>query len=159
MKTRMEARQAKIKAEKKSKKIKKEIKEEVVDTDTINPTKNGCSTSSEIIPKVEKTVPIKVEKNVSVKVEKSKFTILQLLLCLIYKFVLIKFFISILDGFKRPAEGNLSMKTEDFKKTKSEYSVAKDPSASTVYKSLFTSSSKAQNQMKAHWITYNPFYN
>ncbi|XP_014287528.1 replication termination factor 2 [Halyomorpha halys] len=124
MKSRMEARQAKIKAEKKSKKIKQEIKEEV-DTDSTKPTENGCSSSSGIIPKVEKTVTVKIEKN----------------------------------GFKRPAEGNLSMKNEDFKKTKSEYSVAKDPNASTVYKSLFTSSSIAQNQMKAHWITYNPFYN
>ncbi|CAH0387218.1 unnamed protein product [Bemisia tabaci] len=46
-----------------------------------------------------------------------------------------------------------------FKKAKSEYSVSKDPNATDVYKSLFTTSSKAQNQTKAHWITYNPFYN
>ena len=51
------------------------------------------------------------------------------------------------------------MKTVDFKKTKTDYSVAKDPNASSVYKSLFTSSVAAKNQMKAHWITYNPFYN
>nr|XP_022314754.1 protein RTF2 homolog [Crassostrea virginica] len=38
-------------------------------------------------------------------------------------------------------------------------SIQKDPSASTVYKSLFTSSNKARNQQSAHWVTYNPFYN
>lgn len=39
------------------------------------------------------------------------------------------------------------------------YSVAKDPNASATYKSLFTSSEKAKDQQKAHWVTYNPFYN
>lgn len=39
------------------------------------------------------------------------------------------------------------------------YSVAKDPNASEAYKSLFTSHQTAQNQQKAHWVTYNPFYN
>ena len=37
--------------------------------------------------------------------------------------------------------------------------VQKDPSASAVYKSLFTSSDKAKKQGSAHWVTYNPFYN
>jgi hypothetical protein len=46
-----------------------------------------------------------------------------------------------------------------FKKSKSTYSVAKDDNASSVYKSLFTSSDKAKSQTRAHWITYNPFYN
>lgn len=41
----------------------------------------------------------------------------------------------------------------------SKYSVAKDPNASEAYKSLFTSHQTAQNQQKAHWVTYNPFYN
>ena len=39
------------------------------------------------------------------------------------------------------------------------YSVAKDPKASSTYKSLFTSSEKAKDQQRAHWVTYNPFYN
>lgn len=38
-------------------------------------------------------------------------------------------------------------------------SIQKDPSASSTYKSLFTSSDKAKNQTKAHWVTYNPFFN
>lgn len=46
-----------------------------------------------------------------------------------------------------------------YKKTKKEYSVAKDPQTSEVYKSLFTSHKTDQNQKRAHWVTYNPFYN
>ncbi|XP_062575719.1 replication termination factor 2-like [Saccostrea cucullata] len=38
-------------------------------------------------------------------------------------------------------------------------SIQKDPKASSTYKSLFTSSTKAKNQQSAHWVTYNPFYN
>lgn len=41
----------------------------------------------------------------------------------------------------------------------SEYSVAKDPKATDVYKSLFTSHESAHSQDRAHWVTYNPFYN
>jgi len=41
----------------------------------------------------------------------------------------------------------------------SRYSIAKDPKASEVYKSLFTSHASEANQTRAHWITYNPFYN
>lgn len=44
-------------------------------------------------------------------------------------------------------------------KDSDEFSVAKDPKASAVYKSLFTSHESAQQQDRAHWITYNPFYN
>jgi len=38
-------------------------------------------------------------------------------------------------------------------------SVAEDPKASEVFKSLFTTHAKAKNQTKGHWVTYNPFYN
>lgn len=44
-------------------------------------------------------------------------------------------------------------------KDRSDYSVAKDPKATAVYKSLFTSHESAQQQDRAHWVTYNPFYN
>nr|CAG4647260.1 EOG090X0ACT [Megafenestra aurita] len=44
-------------------------------------------------------------------------------------------------------------------KTKASYSVASDPNASDVFKSLFTTHDKAVNQTKGHWVTYNPFYN
>lgn len=45
------------------------------------------------------------------------------------------------------------------KKLKKDYSVAKDPQVSDVYKSLFTSHKSEQEQNRAHWVTYNPFYN
>ena len=50
---------------------------------------------------------------------------------------------------------NLSDETSLFKKG----SIQKDPKASTAYKSLFTSSDKARNQMKGHWVTSNPYWN
>lgn len=37
--------------------------------------------------------------------------------------------------------------------------VQNDPKATAVYKSLFTSHESAQQQDRAHWVTYNPFYN
>ncbi|KAF4528474.1 hypothetical protein B566_EDAN015936 [Ephemera danica] len=46
-----------------------------------------------------------------------------------------------------------------YKKAKLDYSVANDPKATSVYKSLFTSHENAKSQTKAHWVTYNPFYN
>jgi hypothetical protein len=46
-----------------------------------------------------------------------------------------------------------------FKKSKNNYSVAKDPGATEVYKSLFTSHDDEKSQDRAHWVTYNPFYN
>lgn len=46
-----------------------------------------------------------------------------------------------------------------FKKSKTDYSVAKDPKATAVYKSLFTSHDSEKDQKRAHWVTYNPFYN
>lgn len=44
-------------------------------------------------------------------------------------------------------------------KDDSDYSVAKDPKATAVYKSLFTTHESAHTQDRAHWVTYNPFYN
>ncbi|KAL1117144.1 hypothetical protein AAG570_004472 [Ranatra chinensis] len=64
------------------------------------------------------------------------------------------------DGVKRSGVVGTLQAVCDPKKAKpGNYKIAKDPEASTAYKSLFTSSEKAKNQMKAHWITYNPFYN
>nr|CAG4646449.1 EOG090X0ACT [Macrothrix elegans] len=53
----------------------------------------------------------------------------------------------------------IKLEDPEMKKITSTYSVAKDPNASEVFKSLFTTSKKAKTQQKAHWITYNPFYN
>lgn len=43
-------------------------------------------------------------------------------------------------------------------KAKKTYSIAKDPTATEAYKSLFTSHSSAKKQDKAHWVTHNPLY-
>lgn len=45
-----------------------------------------------------------------------------------------------------------------FKKAKEDYSVAEDPKASDVYKSLFTTHETEKTQGRAHWVTYNPYY-
>lgn len=45
------------------------------------------------------------------------------------------------------------------KKLKDGSEVQNDPKATAVYKSLFTSHESAQQQDRAHWVTYNPFYN
>ena len=37
-------------------------------------------------------------------------------------------------------------------------SIQKDSSKSTAYKSLFTTSDRAKNQMKGHWVTSNPYW-
>ncbi|XP_045482491.1 replication termination factor 2 [Harmonia axyridis] len=58
---------------------------------------------------------------------------------------------------KRP--GKLQESTVDTKKMKPDYSVATDPQATDVYKSLFTSHKSEKEQNRAHWVTYNPFYN
>lgn len=52
-----------------------------------------------------------------------------------------------------------SLEDPDIKRLKTDYSVAKDPKASDVYKSLFTSHKSEKDQERAHWVTYNPFYN
>nr|CAI5825371.1 unnamed protein product [Callosobruchus analis] len=50
-------------------------------------------------------------------------------------------------------------KAEELRKMKPDYSVAKDKHVSDVYKSLFTSHKSEKEQNRAHWVTYNPFYN
>ncbi|XP_034666393.1 replication termination factor 2 [Drosophila subobscura] len=52
-----------------------------------------------------------------------------------------------------------AMQDPELKRLKNDFSVAKDPKASDVYKSLFTSHKTEKEQERAHWVTYNPFYN
>ncbi|KAJ0182784.1 hypothetical protein K1T71_002153 [Dendrolimus kikuchii] len=59
---------------------------------------------------------------------------------------------------KRVASTDL-VSDPSYKKTKKDYSVAKDPQSSEVFKSLFTSHKDDKQQQRAHWVTYNPFYN
>ncbi|XP_046428683.1 replication termination factor 2 [Neodiprion virginianus] len=60
-----------------------------------------------------------------------------------------------------PTKSSQKNSAEDpaYKKSKDSYSVAKDPRATEVFKSLFTSHKSASEQTRAHWVTYNPFYN
>lgn len=60
---------------------------------------------------------------------------------------------------KRPATETVLDSTMKKVKENGAMSVAKDPKASEVYKSLFTSHDSAKTQERAHWVTYNPFYN
>lgn len=54
---------------------------------------------------------------------------------------------------------NEKLQDPAFKKSKDSYSVANDPASTEVYKSLFTTHKDEQEQTRAHWVTYNPFYN
>ncbi|XP_060531363.1 replication termination factor 2 [Cylas formicarius] len=56
------------------------------------------------------------------------------------------------------ATGKVS-KAEELRKMKPDYSIAKDKKATDVYKSIFTSHKSEKEQDRAHWVTYNPFYN
>lgn len=60
---------------------------------------------------------------------------------------------------KRPAAKEAMLDPALKKLKESTASVANDPKASAVYKSLFTSHESASQQDRAHWVTYNPFYN
>lgn len=60
---------------------------------------------------------------------------------------------------KRLGATSGSLEDPELKRLKTDYSVAKDPKASDVYKSLFTSHKSEKEQTRAHWVTYNPFYN
>ncbi|KAG7200044.1 hypothetical protein KM043_000495 [Ampulex compressa] len=62
-------------------------------------------------------------------------------------------------GTTKGSIGKPEAKDPAYKKAKDDYSVAKDPKASEVFKSIFTSHKSAEEQTRAHWITYNPFYN
>ncbi|XP_075215992.1 replication termination factor 2 isoform X2 [Lycorma delicatula] len=124
MMTKMESRQARLKAEKKAKKgIKTEPVEHSIDS------LNQPSSSS-----LNSNVDIKKEQKSSSKLLKN-------------------------GSGKRQISSYREIVDPELKKTKIDYSVAKDPNATAVYKSLFTSHKAAQQQTRAHWVTYNPFYN
>ncbi|XP_011195024.2 replication termination factor 2 [Zeugodacus cucurbitae] len=60
---------------------------------------------------------------------------------------------------KRSVAAEDALEDPELKRLKNNYSVAKDPKASDVYKSLFTTHKSEKEQSRAHWVTYNPFYN
>ncbi|CAG2054017.1 unnamed protein product, partial [Timema podura] len=144
MKTRLEARQARLRAEKKNKceaKRRNKIAEQPIETavsESNNSTEtnkpgdtsqmNECNASTK---KGASTVSVKaISKLIGNKSEMAA---------------------------KRPSHGDIS--DPQFKKTKGSYSVSSDPRATEVFKSLFTTHKRARDQTKAHWVTYNPFYN
>lgn len=59
----------------------------------------------------------------------------------------------------KPSTNRVQAEDPAYKKAKDDYSIAKDPKASEVFKSIFTTHKSATDQDRAHWITYNPFYN
>lgn len=64
-----------------------------------------------------------------------------------------------LKNLKRPTTSTTAAGPSGIKKGRPSTSVASDPHKSDVYKSLFTSHASEQQQKRAHWVTYNPFYN
>jgi len=61
----------------------------------------------------------------------------------------------------QPSKGRTNKDVQDpaYEKATDDYSVAQDPKASEVLKSIFTTHRSAAEQTRAHWVTYNPFYN
>lgn len=62
-------------------------------------------------------------------------------------------------SLKREIITDVTSSDPNSKKIKKDYSIAKDPKATEVYKSIFTSHDSEKQQDRAHWVTYNPFYN
>lgn len=149
MTVRMEARHARIKAEKKAKKSSKAAPTETQQSNGVPSTTNGVPSTTNGAPSTTNGAPSiessnktseEVQGNNELKTRKDEA------------------------GSSKRRNTILPTGAKDiedpaFKKAKSSYSVAKDQNASTVYKSLFTSSDQAKSQTRAHWITYNPFYN
>ncbi|KAF7275384.1 hypothetical protein GWI33_011803 [Rhynchophorus ferrugineus] len=131
MRQRMEIRQLKNKKNKEKKKIKQEL-----DADTEQSTDKPPS-SNNISKNIKR--PISKTEDISKKFKAESSSSLSKIGNVI-------------------ASGKVT-KPDEMKKMTSEYSIAKDKKASDVYKSLFTSHKSEKEQNRAHWVTYNPFYN
>jgi len=138
--SRMESRREKVKAEKKTKKNKHSVIASVTVVTCDEAVTNGASLSTSTASSTEGKRKIVTEEAgpSSSKLKKSRLV--------------------------ADANGPSSSKVTNGivgKPTKvlDKFSVAKDPKASETYKSLFTSHPDAQTQERAHWVTYNPFYN
>lgn len=133
MVSKMEARTARQKAAKKDKKLKKQIEATIVSEST---EQQPAATTSDDTPTV---LPSKT--NASSKAHSTQ---------------------NVKPFLKREAQTEASdaLVDPDIKRLKDGvFSVAEDKSKSEVYKSLFTSHKSEQDQNRAHWVTYNPFYN
>lgn len=134
MRTKMESRVARLKAEKKDKKSKN--KASATETAVSAPSTSKASESkATVIKKEPGTSSAKYLSKTSMVVKPS------------------------ITALKREIITDMIGSDPSCKKAKKDYSVAADPKATEVYKSIFTSHESEQNQDRAHWITYNPFYN
>lgn len=153
LRVRLEARQARAKAEKKAKSdAKKKLKAEAAEVlDSEVPSEPAASQSSIAGASVPKgnlsSGTAKLSSNTklipSAAAGSSKMTI---------------------GTNSKPLPGEKRSATDKFndpafKKSRESYKVAADPKASEVFKSLFTSHKSHESQTRAHWVTYNPFYN
>ncbi|XP_034237138.1 replication termination factor 2 [Thrips palmi] len=151
LRVRLEARQARAKAEKKAKseakkKLKAEVQDSGVPTESIpfqpsvasasSVPKETLSSGTAKLPSSSKIIP-------SAAAGSSKMTV--------------GMGAKPLAGDKRSATDKFN--DPAFKKSRESYRVAADPKATEVFKSLFTSHKSHESQTRAHWVTYNPFYN
>jgi len=137
MAVKMEARNARRKAAKKDKSAKKAA----VATATI--------TSDEVVIKQEFQVQVKQEFGESSK--KKDRTTMKPGTSTIAR--------DAANKLKRTAATDALLDPELKKLKDDSASLATDPQKSDVYKSLFTTHHTSQTQERAHWVTYNPFYN
>lgn len=135
MLSKMESRNARLKAEKKDKKSKKS-----------KPEASSSSSSTVTSATVVKSTEMPSTSGATVKSDESTS-----------KLPSITKHTKLSTTVKREAKDVLA--DPDIKKLKNCVSVAGDPKATDVYKSLFTSHKSEKEQNRAHWVTYNPFYN
>lgn len=173
LRVRLEARQARLKAEKKAKseakrKIKAESRNTEICSEPAVPGPSASSTSTEERPSPVEIVKLPTNsKLVPAAATSSKLTIgkpvagrksyiincfLQLLFTVHFSDIYV-----LIAGDKRAVTDK--MNDPAFKKSRDSYSVASDPKATEVFKSLFTTHKSHEKQTRAHWVTYNPFYN
>lgn len=122
MRTKMEARTARLKAAKKDKKSKVKAEETVVKQEDAS-----CSS-----------------KSVKPETSSKQKTLLTLK--------------PTLPASKRELVLDPLSSDPNSKKVKKDYSIASDPKATEVFKSLFTSHESEKKQDRAHWVTFNPHY-
>lgn len=141
MKAKMESRVARLKSEKKDKKnrIKKEPEDALTvataSSITLAAADSATTDSAPVVKSAPRPGPSKPLSKTSLAVKQS------------------------LAAQKREIITDVIGSDPNCKKAKKDYSVANDPKATEVYKSIFTSHESEQSQGRAHWITYNPFYN
>lgn len=140
MNVKMEMRQAKKKASKKDKKSKEKAAVTKVKEETSSTSESGESE----LPSCSKQNTEASTNNAPAKINGASSTTSKN---------------KLIANPKRLGASSGALEDPDIKRLKTDYSVAKDPKASDVYKSLFTSHKSEQEQTRAHWVTYNPFYN